>query len=171
MNNNYTPKREITVDTKLWEPNLDVTLPINGVDIPEFKKWVNWKGFSKKHPGFDFAAYINNKNECILGLPSKTPVRATADGVVAQVIDMYGEYPTYITIEHGKREKGVVAGARLLSQYAHVEPLVKDWQPVKKGDVIATLYKDPGNKEGRLVHLHFTLAHAEEIRPRLVDPS
>jgi len=166
MNNNYALKKKVTVYTKVWKPNLDVTLPIDGEDIPGFREWVNWNGFSKDHIGFDFASYLNNSNECVLGLPHETPVRAITDGMVAQVFSpsIHGEYAVFINIEHGKE------GSGLFSCYHHVKPAIKYGQPVKKGDVIATLYKDSGNKEGRLVHLHFLLTNAWEKKPREIDP-
>lgn len=167
---NISPKNKlekITENTRVWTRNLDVTLPILGTDIPRFEEWVAWNCFSESHNGFDFAVYIDKEGRCILGLPSETPVRAVADGIVAQVYDStyLGEYAVFINVEHGKK------GSGLFSSYHHVKPLVMDGKYVKKGDVIATLYKDPRNDTGRLVHLHFLLSSGWDIRPRSVDPS
>lgn len=102
-------KRPIDKDTKEWSPELDTALPINGLDIPNFKAWVNWNGFhldrktGKGHDGFDFVAYLTTDNRVVLGLPSDTKIRAVADGVVRQVLDapeaVGGGYGVMISIE------------------------------------------------------------------------
>ncbi|MBL7100799.1 MAG: M23 family metallopeptidase [Nanoarchaeota archaeon] len=167
--------KEITKETRVWSPNLDIALPIETASIPRFKKWVNWNGFSDKHHAYDFAAYMNDKNECVFGLPEETKVRAVADGVVTGYLDksdllnLLGEYDNYmatITIEHGKEGNG------LSSVYTHINPLVKKGQHVKKGDVIATGYKDGGYKGvGRLVHLHFEMRNSCNIKDGIVNPA
>jgi len=154
-------KRPIDKNTKEWSPDLDTALPIDGSRIPDFKAWVNWNGFhldrqtGKGHDGFDFAAYLTTDNRIILGLPEDTKILAVADGVVQQVLDtpeaVGGSYGIMISVEHGEEDSG------MFSQYIHVKPLVKTGMKVKKGDVIAELYKDRGEEEGRLVHLHLTL--------------
>lgn len=136
-------------------------LPILGKDIPNFKHWVLWNGFSRGHQGFDFAAYLTADNKCILGLSAETPVRAVADGTVFQVQEQsHGlAYAAFINIEHGE------TGSGMLSSYDHVMPLVKCNEKVKKGQIIAKLYKDKGNTYGRLVHLHFTMANGFGVTP------
>ena len=159
----------ITENTLVWVPNLDIALPINSTDIPAFKKWVEWNGIHRGHEGYDFAAYIDEKGECVLGLPSETKVRAVADGIVSCVVypHTYGRpYSSNVYIDHGKMDMG------MQSFYVHVLPLVEYGQSVKKGDVIGTLYSDPPGAEwGQLVHLHFALFNGGRIRPRLVNPS
>lgn len=155
------PKKLIAKETREWEPGLDVTLPINGADLPDFKAWVNWNGFhldrktGKGHDGYDFSAYLTTDNRVIFGLSPDTKVRAVADGKVAQVLDnpeaVGGGYGVMITLEHGAHDSG------MFSQYVHVKPLIEAGTEVKKGDVIAELYKDPDGDEGRLVHLHMSL--------------
>ena len=39
-------------------------------------------------------------------------------------------------------------------------------QEVKKGEIVATLHKDDGSEEGKLVHLHFELHHGWDIIDR-----
>ncbi|MCL4441352.1 MAG: M23 family metallopeptidase [Firmicutes bacterium] len=82
-------------------------------------------------------------------------MRAAADGKVAQVLDnpeaVSGGYGEMITLEHGAHDSG------MFSQYIYVKPLIEHGVEVKKGDIIAELYKDPEAEEGRLVHLHMTL--------------
>ena len=156
-----TPKKPINGETKEWEQGLDVALPINGGDLSDFKAWVNWNGFhldrgtGKGHDGYDFAAYLTKDNRVVFGLPPGTKIRTVADGKIEQVLDnpeaVGGGYGVMITIEHGAHDSG------MLSQYIHVKPLIKYGAEVKKGDVIAELYKDPDREEGRLVHLHLTL--------------
>ena len=162
----------ITEETRIWTPNLDIVSPINGLDIPEFQEWVNWsgwKGYAQDHTAHDFAAYLTKDGRCVLGLPKETPVRAVADGIVAQVSQgLAGSgvpYATFINIEHAEK------GSGLFSAYHHVDPLVEQGQRVKKGDVIANLYKDEGNEEGKLVHLHFEMRHGWNVRDRLVNPA
>lgn len=154
-------KKPITKETKEWEPGLDTVLPIDGKDLPGFKSWVNWNGFhldretGKGHDGYDFAAYLDENDKVIFGLPAEAKIRAVADGKVAQVMDnpeaVGGGYGVMVTLEHGANDSG------MFSTYVHVKPLVKQNTEVKKGDVIAELYKDPGEEEGRLVHLHLRL--------------
>jgi murein DD-endopeptidase MepM/ murein hydrolase activator NlpD len=154
-------KRLITSETKEWEPNQDTVLPIDGGDIPGFKEWINWNGFQldretgKGHEGFDFGAYLTQDGRIVLGLPQNTPIRAVADGIVAQVMDspeaVGGGYGVKINVEHGANDSG------MFSTYEHVVPSVEFGQEVKKSEIIATLYKDPEGKKGRLVHLHLSL--------------
>src|SRR3989338_2523281 len=104
----------ITDETTAWHPNLDVVLPVNGSDIPDFREWVNWsgwQGYSPDHTAYDFAAYLNQKGKCVLGLPKETPIRAVADGIVRQV--SYGlagrgvPYGCFMNIEHGRYGSGL----------------------------------------------------------------
>lgn len=99
--------------------NLDLELPVRGEDIEGFKKLVNWNGYRRDHQAFDFAAYINNEDECVLGLPPETPVRAVGDGKIVHVskgIDGLDEYLTTIKIEHSRN------GEKFLSEYHHTNP-------------------------------------------------
>lgn len=183
---NIIKKKPLDKDTKEWSPSLDTVLPIDGSGIPNFKAWVNWNGFQldrktgEGHDGFDFAAYITTDNRIVLGLPEDTKIRAVADGVVTQVLDIYGGYATMVNIEHGANDSG------MLSRYSHVRPTVETGASVKKGDVIGELYKDHDGEEGRLVHLHLSLisgwgTRGTSIRgggmyiksddPRLINPS
>ena len=111
---------EVSSDTEIWTPNFRVSLPFWAVDISGFEKWVNWNGFRQKasiasyftgidtHSGFDFAAFVNDKNECILGLNSKTPIRAIADGIVIQsTYNPIDGYSGRIFIVHGKERSGL----------------------------------------------------------------
>lgn len=153
-------RRKIDDETTEWTDDLETTLPIEGLEIPSFKAWINWNGFQynpetdEGHKGFDFAAYLTSDNRVVLGLPPDVRVRAVADGVVRQIrSEIIGEYLRYISIEHGRE------GSGLFSAYGHIVPLVDVGAQVKKGDVIGTLYKDPGEEEGRLVHCHLELTH------------
>ncbi|MBI4918622.1 M23 family metallopeptidase [archaeon] len=166
--------KPVVKKTDVWTPDLDLVLPINGDQIPGFSRlvnWSGWKGYEDDHLAHDFAAYIDSSGNCVLGLPEQTEVRAVADGVVIQVSQGLCEgdgYATFINIEHGPK------GGEKFSSYHHVNPLVKYDQSVQKGEVIATLHKDSGTIEGRLVHLHFELVNgwnvAKGYRARHVDP-
>lgn len=155
----------ITRETKIWVPGLDVIVPIDIASIPDFQRWVNFNGFHPGHRGYDFSAYINGRNQCIVGLPPDARVKAVADGIVTRVYSPRGSYASDITIEHGGDREG------LRSVYDHVVPMAEEGRIVKKGDVIAALFKDPGNEEGRLVHLHLTLWNAWEVKPDRADPA
>ncbi len=142
-------------------------LPIDARDLDGFHSWVLWNGFHENHRAFDFAAYLSKDGIMILGLPEKTPIRAIADGIVAQVaINPYeaGNYFNFVNIEHGE-------GTGRFSSYHHVIPLVRGGQSVKRGESIATLYKDPGDTIGRLVHLHFEICREWGYRERGIDPA
>ena len=70
-----------------------------------------------------------------------------------------------MNIEHGGN------GSGLFSSYFHIDPIAQDGQKVKKGDIVATLYKDDGNEEGKLVHLHFEMTHdGWSIKDRICNP-
>ncbi len=130
---------------------------------------------------FDFGAYLHSDGSLVLGLPEQTPVRAVADGVVKYVTrGEWGAYSGNVTVEHGADDSG------MRSKYHHVIPAIREGARVQKGDVLATLHKDRGNTEGKLVHLHFALLDGwgthgtaingggEERRsqdPGLIDPS
>ena len=161
----------ITEDTQIWTSNPDIVLPIDGSDIPNFREWVNWsgwKGYSPHHTAYDFAAYLSEDGKVVLGLPKETPVRAIADGVVRQISNgLAGRgvpYACFMNIEHGRN------GSGLFTAYHHIDPVVEDGQEVKKGDVVATLYKDAGNEKGKLVHLHFEMRHGWNIKDRKCNP-
>lgn len=161
-------KRPIDKDTKEWSQDLDISLPINGSEIPNFKAWVNWNGFhlnretGKGHDGFDFAAYVTTDNKIVLGLPEDTKIYAIADGLVKQILDtpelVGGEYGVMISVEHGKNDSG------MFSQYIDIKPTIEVGARVKKGDVIGQIYKDPDGDEGRLAHLHLCLTSGWGIR-------
>lgn len=170
--------------TKL-ESNLGFVLPIDGRDIRGFKQWVCWNGYRYQqlgytviadHKGYDFASYIAEDSKCYLGLPAETPVKAIADGTVTYIENRYGPYYASIHIKHGEGKTDEDNG--LFSDYCHVNPEVQQGQKVKKGDIIATLYKDEGSLEGNLVHLHFSLTHgwnkpvtSDEVDPARLYPS
>jgi len=133
-------------------------------------EWVKWNGFSDEHEGYDFGAYITADGKVVFGLPENTPVRAIADGHVYSLIKPGGDFGGYaarVGLTHGDHMLG------LGSQYDHMIPhqdILDGKNEVKKGETIGHLYKDPGNKEGRLVHLHFMLTSGG-MRPKIVDPS
>ena len=165
-------ERKLTKETRVWTSTLDLSMPILTSDLPNFKSWINWsgfKGYSERHIAFDFAAYLDKKGNCILGLPEKTPIKAVADGTVVQISSgLAGQgvpYACFINIEHANE------GSGLFSAYHHVKPSIKAGSKVKKGDIIATLYKDPGSEEEKLVHLHFELRNGWGIKNRDVDPA
>lgn len=162
---------KIAKDTKIWTPTLDIVLPIDGSDIQGFREWVNWsgwKGYSPHHTAYDFAAYLTEGGTCVLGLPKETPVRAVADGTVRQVSHGIAgrevPYACFMNIEHGR------AGSGVFSSYHHIAPIAENGQEVKKGDIVATLHKDEGEEEGKLVHLHFELSHGWDVSDRKCNP-
>src|SRR3989338_1459453 len=169
---NQKTLERITEDTKVWMPTLDIVPPIYSSDIPNFREWVNWsgwKGYAQDHTAHDFAAYLTKYGKVVLGLPKETPVRAVADGVIRQISNgLAGNgvpYACFMNIEHGRK------GSGLSTAYHHVDPLVQDGQEVKKGDVVATLYKDEVNVEGKLVHLHFEMRNAWNVKDRIMNPA
>lgn len=161
-------KERVKIDgtTLEWEPQLDTALPIIGTELPDFAAWINWNGFNLDrdrrigHEGYDFAAYLTKNKEIVLGLPENTQIRAVADGYIKHFGWEHGVHPYagYVEIEHNPDQRGMI------SLYLHVVPKVDYGQKVKKGDVIATLYKDPGEDRGRLTHLHLGLFSAMGTR-------
>ena len=141
-----------------WLMYNNLAYPIDGRDLPGFKQWVKWNGFSLKHNGYDFAAYLTNDGKIIFGLPEKTPVRAMSDGDISYLVQTsnFGDYHGGIQVIHAGSALGPT------SWYHHMVPrqdiLEFKRVKVKKGEVIGSLYKDRGHEEGKLVHLHFMLA-------------
>ena len=112
--------------------NLELNPPINSTELPRFRQWVNWNGYSERHQGYDFCAYLNNYGICIFGLPSETKVRAVANGIVTRVnknSGLYG-YGNVVYMLHGIEENWLV------SSYWHVIPVVKEQQQLRKGEMI-----------------------------------
>lgn len=145
--------------------NLQVT--IKGKDITGFEEWVNFSGYNKYdnpdrriHEAFDFAAYIDSNNKRIVELPSKTPIRTIEDGKIKEISIggnlSCGDYFTYILIKHSQNDESFYSCLR------HVEPLSHfDSGPqkteVRRGEKIATVYKDLESEGEIPVHLHFEL--------------
>ncbi len=156
----------------IWSSKLDVVSPVKINGLHGFRSWVNWNGFGPKHTAFDFAAYLDESQRVVLGLSEKTEIVAVADGFVRQVSarGVSGQYAAYINIEHMSQDSG------MFSSYHHVFPVVSGGTEVKKGDVIAHLYKDEAIETGRLVHLHFEMTnawggHFERQPHHFVDPA
>lgn len=137
-----------------WPKSILSTIPIAGTDIPNFKSWICSGGFKRGHEGYDFATYLTDDNKIILGLPIEAKVRAIADGIMKPsfTIMKSNSYGTTMILEHQATES-----YQVFSTYTHVVPEIKFGQQIKKGDPIATLYKDPGEDVGRMVHLHLEL--------------
>jgi len=123
--------------TKPFDGNYPVTSPFGMREDP-----MN-PGSREFHPGIDF------------GVPSGTPIKAAADGVVT-VAGSYGGYGNAVMINHGN---GTV------TLYGHLSEIkVEEGKEVKQGDVIG-LSGNTGRSTGP--HLHFEIR--ENGQP--VDPS
>lgn len=156
-------RRKLDDSTREWAADLDTILPIDGKELPNFTSWINWNGFAldrqtgEGHSGFDFATYLDDKGNIVFGLPERTNVRVIADGRIIQILDSpewtAGGYGVMVQVEHGPEDSGMG------SRYVHIVPKrgLKYGDVVKKGDDLGTLYKDQGDQEGRLVHLHLEL--------------
>lgn len=78
-----------------------------------------------------------------LGMPTGTPIYATADGVISKA-EWFSSYGLYIAIEHG---------GKIQTRYGHLSRLsVASGQPVKKGDLIGYV-GSTGRSTGP--HLHY----------------
>jgi hypothetical protein len=161
-------------ETRQWTHDLDVLTPIDETSIPGFKRWVSHHtpvshvllDWETEESAFDWAIYVNKKNEVIVGLPPNTPVRAIAPGRVLRVSPASEDgYYSFVSLSHGKK------GSGLSSTYFHVMPLVRRGDIVSRGQVIGKLYADPPGPEGDLVHLHFELRNGYHTAARnWVDP-
>lgn len=147
----------------------NLSLPINGAEIPGFSSWINWNGFRSPetcgknyqmiHQGHDFAAYLHQDGRKIVGLPEGVLVRATANGRVdvSGTRDHPLQYYQAVRIGH-QSWRGI-----FYSWYIHVVPLVKEGEFVKKGQPIAEIFRGKFNAP----HLHFELMLPEG---RFIDP-
>lgn len=154
-------------DIKELIAGFNLRLPIDSEEIPDFEQWVNFNGFSPNHKAYDFAAYLT-LGGVMLGLPPTTKVRAPADGVVYEVFRFGDPYENIVWIKHEEGYGGLTSG------YVHVVPSVEEGTRVRRGDIIAALYKREGNDIGNLVHLHFELRNrfqTESVDPRVIDDS
>lgn len=173
MQNEVDRNMTIGKRTKEWLAQFNMRLPIDSNEIPGFRHWVNFNGFSPQqtgHNGYDFAAYLTQEGEVVLGLPVETNIRAVADGVVYGIYGRDGwGYANELWIKHEKRYGGLTSG------YCHIVPTVEEGKEVKKGDIIVTLWKDSESEEkGPLVHLHFMIKtdwQTTPIDPRFIDES
>src|SRR3989338_2136858 len=170
-----------TLEYYVEQLSASVCLPIDTARIPDFKELIAWNGFrehpkSKKHAllnhsGWDFAAYFNQRDEVVLGLPEETVVHAVGDGRI-----------TYEHITYRLQREGIkhyMGGINLhprdcpegfFIHYGHITPLVDEGVSVRKGQPIATLYKRPGNQEGEFVHLHLEVGEINESEVQTIDP-
>ncbi|HET6726191.1 MAG TPA: peptidoglycan DD-metalloendopeptidase family protein [Gammaproteobacteria bacterium] len=133
-----------------WTPELYATLPfslpVQGVESSPFgvKRILNGKPRSP-HSGIDIAA------------PAGTPVRAPADGVVAEVGDFFFNGNTVI-LNHGEG---------LVSVYVHLGKIgVHEGEHVKRGQVIAQV-GSTGRTTGADLHWTVTL-NGTKINPELL---
>lgn len=105
---------------------------------------------SSYHRGTDF------------GVPSGTPIKAVADGVVAETGSQANGWGNYVLIRHADGST---------SRYAHLRAIkVSKNQKIKKGDVIGISGggpRDPGRGNSTAAHLHFEIANKAGVR---VDP-
>ena len=105
---------------------------------------------SGNHKGTDF------------GVPSGTPVKAVADGVVEATGNQPNGWGNYVLIKH-------LDGSS--SRYCHLRRIsASKGQKIKKGDVIGLSGggpKDPGRGNSTAAHLHFEIANKGGVR---VDP-
>lgn len=96
------------------------------------------------------------------GVPSGTPVKAVADGVVEKVGNDPTGWGNYILIRHADGSS---------SRYCHLRRIsASTGQKIKKGDVIGLSGggpKDPGRGNSTAAHLHFEIATKTGVR---VDP-
>lgn len=143
---NYNKSIDAKWDSIMGTPNV---MPISLADLKEVSDGYGYR----KHPilrrwifhqGVDLAAKL------------KTPVYATADGIVIQKVKSRKGYGNKITIEHGYGYKTV---------YAHLYSFnVKSGQKVKKGDVIGYV-GTTGLSTGP--HLHYEIL----VDNKSVDPN
>ena len=105
---------------------------------------------SGNHKGTDF------------GVPSGTPVKAVADGVVEATGNQPNGWGNYVLVKH-------LDGSS--SRYCHLRRIsASKGQKIKKGDVIGLSgggKDDPGRGNSTAAHLHFEIANKGGVR---VDP-
>jgi murein DD-endopeptidase MepM/ murein hydrolase activator NlpD len=146
-------------------PSVDnLICPIDGNELPGFHEWINWNWYELPHTGFDFAAYLTESGNAVLGLPETVRVRAVARGEVIRVMKdlrYLGGYQNSVVLAHENN---------LNTLYGHIMPSVEVGDILNQGDAVGTLFKDPGDDLGRLVHLHFETHDARSERYPSFDP-
>jgi len=157
-------------------PEHDLTLPIDGNDIPGFVAWVSMNPFTGselgQHDGHDFGAYLRDDGNVIVGLPEGTPVRSVASGRIIQYLCggmMGGQYGALLNVEHLEEGSGVV------SAYVHVISRAAVGANVGAGEKIAEIGAKNSSFDP-LFHLHLTLREGWGVvsryrNPSVIDPS
>ncbi len=144
-----------------WSRRLNLVMPVDTSTF-DFKEWLFVNGFRrplKDHEAFDFHAYLNSRNEPLLGLPQGTKIRAVLGGTVKFAGETGPRPPSKfwdgaILIQH----RGDLA-----SFYTHIQPIVNRDDRVRKGQVIAYVAYDESYQYPFNFHLHLALGHMPQL--------
>jgi murein DD-endopeptidase MepM/ murein hydrolase activator NlpD len=122
--------------------------PLNNKDLRRLSSYYGYRTdpiykVKKFHPGIDFSA------------PNGTPIYATGDGVVTEVIKANSGYGNTIVIDHGYGYE---------TMYAHIYQFkVKQGEKVKRGQQIATI---GSSGKSTAPHLHYEIwKNGNKINP------
>ena len=111
------------------------------------------------HEGIDLCLYTNERGH-LLELDPSIRIPVMFDGVVRAVFTDY--LGRAIVVEHDIFVDGSPAQSRLLTVYAHTDPLksVKPGARLNQGEVIANIAGTHRSKANILPHLHLSVAMA-----------
>jgi hypothetical protein len=125
-------------------------------DAPE--KW--WGDYGQRdcpHEGMDFCLYRDRSFQ-MRQLDTHTQIPVIFDGMVrAMFKDYLGQA---IVVEHDLPAEGIAFKERLLTVYAHTQPMegILPGRQLKQGDIIATIAGTDHSKASILPHLHLSMA-------------
>lgn len=117
----------------MWTKEEELVFPIDSDSIEGFSSWYLYPDRADK-TCLLLNCYYNNKNELMFGLSSRTKIRAIEDGIVRHVVNdpKKGNYVSMVMIEHD----GLYSGKT--SAYFFVDPMIEQYQEIRKGQVIGT---------------------------------
>ena len=122
------------------------------------EKW--WGDYGQRdflHEGMDFCLY-QDQSDHMRQLDTQTQIPVIFDGIVRAVFkDYLGQA---IIIEHDLSVNGTTLKEKLLTAYAHTQPMegILPGRQLKQGDIIATIAGTDHSKANILPHLHLSMA-------------
>ena len=125
-------------------------------DSPD-KWWGDWKKREFPHEGLDFCLF-RDRSHHVRQLGTQTRIPVMFNGVVrAMFKDYLGQA---IVVEHDIPGKGEALPGRLLTVYAHTNPLegIEPGKRLQRGDIIAFIADTRRSKANILPHLHLSVA-------------
>ncbi len=145
--------------------NLDrpKNVPVYSVDIPGFSRWVEVRGYSDDHVGYDIGGYMDVNGDLILGLPEGMDVYPIKGGIVEEASESAD-----ITSNRFHQTVRIRHRDGMVSEYTHIWPEVKKDQEVTEETIIGRLASGQIEYDRwHYIHLHINVErNGEQIDPK-----